>query len=247
MIKGLYTSAEGMIPLMAKQDQISNNLANINTTGYKKSSLVTRSFREFLKNDIEQPFVNEGTVIDEVAIDFSQGGLKQTGVPLDVAIEGEGFFTVDTPQGRRYTRNGNFSIDSDKRLVTSKGFPVIATMGDGTESIVKADGDNFSILGDGTVVVDGDNVGKLKMATFDKPYKLLREGGSLYKTSNPDALVYESNDFKLQQGFLETSNADPIRSMVDMISVFRTYEANQKAIHAQDETLGKAVNEVGRL
>lgn len=247
MVKGLFTSAEGMIPLMAKQDQIANNLANITTTGYKKSKLVVKTFNEFLTNDLNQPFVNNRIAVDDVVVDYTQGPLKQTDVPLDVAIEGEGFFMVETPQGRRYTRNGNFSIDRNKNLVTSNGYPVVGSIINGKENIIKIDGGNVSVLSDGTVTVDGEKRGKLKIVTFDKPYSLDSEGNSLYKPRTFNMNVYESSEFQLHQGFLETSNADPVQSMVEMISAFRNYEANQRAIWAQNETLGKAVNEVGKI
>lgn len=247
MVKGLYTSSEGMIPLMARQDQISNNLANILTTGYKKSKLLTKTFTEFLANDQRQPFVNDKITIDEVRIDFEQGAFKQTDNPLDMALEGDGFFMVETENGRRFTRNGNFSIDRSGNLVTSTGNLVIGRTKQGIEGPIQVEGKKPTILSDGTVMSGRDELGKLRIVTFAKPYPLDKQGDSLFVATRPDTPVFDANDCRVRQGFLEGSNADPIESMVEMITVFRNYEANQKAIWAQDETLGKAVNEVGRL
>jgi len=236
-----------MIPLMAKQDQIANNLANIATTGYKKSHLITKTFTEFLSDDLRQPFVNDRIMIDEVRIDFEQGSFNQTDNPLDLAIEGDGFFLVESENGRRFTRNGNFSIDRNGRLVTSTGNIVIGRNRQGIEGPIQIEGKKVNILQDGTVLSGDEELGRLRIVTLAKPYALNREGDSLFVLSRLDTAVFDASDFQVRQGFLETSNASPVESMVEMISTFRNYEANQKAIWAQNETLGKAVNEIGRL
>jgi flagellar basal-body rod protein FlgF len=247
MVKGLYTSSEGMIPLMAKQDQIANNLANINTVAYKKSKLLVKSFTQFLQNDLKQPFVNDKIAIDQVVIDFQQGPMKQTDNPLDVAIEGEGFFCVETPGGIRYTRDGNCSINRDGELVTAAGYPLLGKTGQGDQRHIKVEGNNINILADGTVSVDGEEAGVLRLVNFSKPYALEKQGDSLYRIATAGVTAFDASGCKLQQGFLEISNAEPVESMVEMIAAFRNYEANEKSIWAQNETLGKAVNEVGRL
>lgn len=246
MVKGLFTSTEGMLALMAKQDQIANNLANINTSGYKNSKLLTKSFSSYMQNDERQPFVDNRQMLHEVYVDYSQGPLNQTDNPLDAAIEGEGFFVVETPHGRRYTRNGNFSIDRDGYLVTSTGNKVIAQTIEGKDKLLKLEGKSINVQSDGTVAVDGIEKGRLRVVTFPKPFPLAREGEALYKLDRTDVKPVDVDDFEIHQGFLEVSNADPVQSMVEMISSFRHYEANQKSIHAQDETLKKAVNEIGK-
>ncbi len=112
MIQGIYTASQGMTSLADKQDQIANNLANIQTTGFKQSSLFTKTFQKYLANDQQQPFVNSEIQPDEVYVDYSEGNMIKTGSPMDVFIKGSGFLTVMTPDGMRYTRNGNLSLNA---------------------------------------------------------------------------------------------------------------------------------------
>jgi flagellar basal-body rod protein FlgG len=133
-------------------------------------------------------------------------------------------------------------------LVTNQGYPVLVKNGQGDVTTLKVAANNrMSIQSDGTISAEGEILGQLKIVNFNKPYPLDPQGNSLFKLHQAQAPVFEAADYKIHQGFLEMSNADPIESMVEMLSVFRNYEANQKSIWAQNESLGKAVNEVGRL
>ena len=129
MIQGIYIASQGMTPLMDKQDQIANNLSNLNTTGFKQSGLLEKSYQKYLADDKLQPFVNREIKPDQVYIDYSQGSLRKTDNPLDLSIKGDGFFTISTPNGIRYTRNGNFSLNSNGFLVTSDGSKVMSSDG----------------------------------------------------------------------------------------------------------------------
>ncbi len=243
MIQGLYTASTGMTALLQKQDQIANNLANSNTTGFKQSGLFTSAYQKLLSNDQNQVFANREIKADEVYVDYSEGTLRQTKSPLDLCIKGSGFFKIMTSDGVRYTRNGNFALSSEGFLVTNDGSKLI-----GTEGYIRVERDMpVQFTESGEVIQNGESKGVIKIVDFEKPYSMRRCGDSRFAPLNPEALELKSENFALKQGFLEGSNVDVIRNMVQMISSYRNFEADQKALHAQDETLDKAVNEVGRV
>jgi flagellar basal-body rod protein FlgF len=243
MIQGIYTASMGMTPLMDKQEQIANNLANINTTGYKQSGLFLKSYQKYLENDCHEPNVNREMKADEVYVDYSEGPMRQTNSPLDLCLKGSGFFGVMTSDGVQYTRNGNFSLDSEGLLVTSDGSKVL-----GKDGYIKVENQYpVSVNEKGEVVQDGQIRGILKVVDFDKPYKLLRCGESRFKPEQPASAERVSAGYVVKEGYLEASNVNVVRSMVDMITTYRNYEADQRALWAQDQTLDKAVNMVGRL
>jgi flagellar basal-body rod protein FlgF len=243
MIQGIYIATQGMIPLMDKQDQIANNLANINTTGFKQSGLFLKSYQKYLANDLQQPNVNREIKADEVYIDYSEGSLKPTNNPLDCSIRGSGFFSVMTSEGLQYTRNGNFSLDSEGYLVTSDGSKVL-----GKDGFIRMEAEYpVSINDHGEVSQQGSIKAVLKVVDFDKPYKLLRCGESRFKPEQPVDAEKISAGYVVKQGYLETANVNVVSNMVQMISAFRNFEADQRALLAQDQTLDKSVNMVGRL
>lgn len=244
MIQGISLATQGMSALMKKQDQIANNLANINTTGFKQSNLFIKSYEKYLGNDVREPFANREIKADEVYIDYREGSMKKTGNDLDFMIKGSGFFTIMTPKGVRYTRNGNFSLNPDGFLVTSDGSKIMSKSG-----FIRfhKDGGKIRINHDGEVLQGDEITGKLKIVDFKKPYRLLRDGNSYFRPQLPDNPVVKSPGYIIKQGFLEGSNVNTIRNMVQMISAVRNYEADQRALQAQDQTLDKAVNSVGRL
>ncbi len=243
MIQGIYTASRGMTPLLQQQDIIANNLANINTTGFKQSSLFVESYRRFLANDLQEPFAENDIKADRVHIDYTEGPMKATGAPLDCCIKGSGFFTLMTPDGIAYTRNGNFSLDPDGLIISSDGYKVM-----GTDGYIRVDRDYpVTITEDGEVMQENELKGVLKIVDFDKPYNLYQCGNGLFRPLSPDNTEKKSAGFSIRRGYLEGSNVNMIRNMVRMISLYRNFEADQKALHAQDETLEKAVNQVGRV
>jgi len=204
-------------------DIIANRLANAGTTGYKGESV---TFDELL-----QP---------RMRIDLSQGDSQTTGNPLDLAILGDGFFKVQTPQGDRYTRNGTFSLDKEKYLVTQDGHRVLGEGGP-----IALDGEQIKISEGGDVNVDGSQVGKLKLVTFKAAEKLKKEGASFlsYMGDSQDELKPERTS--VQQGVLEQSNVSVVSEMTRMIETTRSYESVQKIIQTYAEMDTKAVTEVG--
>jgi flagellar basal-body rod protein FlgF len=243
MIQGIFTASQGMTVLLQKQEQFANNLANINTTGFKESGLFAQAYQKYLANDQLQPYANREIKPDEVHINFTEGPMNKTDNPLDCTIRGSGFFTIMTPEGVRYTRNGHFSTSSDGFLVDGQGARVMST-----EGFVRLDKmEPVLVSAEGRVMQGNDTKGQLRIADFQKPYKLTREGDSYFKPVLPDNPEVASTGFGIRQGFLEASNVNTIRNMVQMIASFRNYEADQKALLSQDDTLAKAVNEVGKV
>jgi len=243
MIQGLYTATRGMTPLMQQQDQIANNLANINTTGYKQSGLFIKSYQKYLSNDLMEPFANQDIKADEVYIDYREGTMKTTNQPFDLFIKGSGFFKIMSDNGIQYTRNGNFSLNNEGLIVTSTGARVM-----GEEGYIRVERNRpVTITEEGEVLQDNDTKGKIAIVDFEKPYTLKRNGDSCFTPLLPDNPGIQSKGYLLKQGYLECSNVDMVKNMVQMISSYRTFESDQKALQAQDETLEKAVNQVGRI
>lgn len=243
MIKGVYHAAAGMLPRMNQQETVGNNLANVNTSGFKSDK---RYFRMALDNMLLQGGQNGmmKTLSDDefsLLTDFSQGSLTETKNPFDLAIHGEGFFCLETEDTVSYTRNGSFSISAEGEIINSQGYKLLSE--DGPIRIV---GRNVSIMDDGTVLVDGQNVSKIKVTDFEQPYSLKRNGYGYFVPENPEDEGNISEHYQVKQGFLENSNVDPIAEMLQMIELNRNYESCQKAIHSQDDTLRLAVNEIAK-
>ena len=243
MIQGIHIATMGMTPLLDKQDQIANNLANINTTGYKQSGLFLKAYQKYLADDIRQLNVNREIKADEVYIDYAEGVPKLTNGTLDACIKGSGFFTVMTPDGVQYTRNGNFSLDAEGYLVTSDGSKVMSKDG-----YIRVDEEYPVFINEkGEISQQGQIKAALKIVDFEKPYKLLRCGEGRFKPEQPVESERISAGYVVKQGYLESSNVNVISNMVQMIAAHRNFEADQRALQAQDQTLDKAVNMVGRM
>jgi flagellar basal-body rod protein FlgF len=243
MIQGIYIASMGMTPLMDKQDQIANNLANINTTGFKQSGLFLKSYQKYLADDLQQPNVNREIKADEVYIDFSEGSPQQTNSSLDLCIKGTGFFSIMTAEGIKYTRNGNFALDNKGFLVASDGSKVL-----GRDGYIQVEHEfPVAINEKGEVSQHGRIKANLKVVDFDKPYKLLRCGESRFRPEQPIDSETISTGYIVKQGYLESANVNVVSNMVQMISAYRNFEADQRALLAQDQTLDKAVNLVGRM
>jgi flagellar basal-body rod protein FlgG len=244
-------AATGMLVQRKKMDVITNNITNVDTTGYKKDQLLSRSFKDMLISKIDDPAVvnystaigsqNTGVHIDEVVTDFSSGSLEETGEMTDLAIQGDGFFTVSTKNGERYTRDGSFSVNSEGYLVTADGNYVLGTSGK-----IRVGTGKFTVSEQGVVSVNGTPAGKLKIVNFADTAGLRKEGSNLYANYST-SIVSSTGETAVKQGCLEGSNVDIASEMVDMLSVSRMYETNQRMVKMLDESLDKAVNEVGRV
>lgn len=260
MIRGLYISASSAVCEGKRIDTISNNIANANTTGFKKDLYVTQSFPEILTmkmggeaakiNGIKLPAplnvigtMNAGVHTSVVVTDFTQGSLSPTENPLDVAISGSGFFTVETENGERYTRDGSFSLNADGYIVTKDGHMVL-----GENGYIQINGNDIRIDEKGNIYSGGELIDRLKLVDFQDYSALMKEGSNLYTIISEEWMGQEKAfESTIKQGFIEGSNVNAVKEMTDMITMLRSYEANQRLIRAHDELLEKAVNEVGRL
>ena len=286
MLRGIYTGAAGMVVQQDRLDAISNNLANVDTTGYKRDTAIQKAFPELLLRRMSDDGVTQfparhpavgsfdsapvvgsvgtGVETNEVYTSFSQGGLKQTENSFDLALEGQGFFVVQTPYGERYTRNGSFLIGPEGMLVTKQGYPVL-----GEDGPIHLKLNNFVVNEDGVVFENADfaddpqrlvsmrenewlntvEVDRLQIVQVRQSRYLQKQGDSFWRTTEEsgDAAILTDGRPKVRQGFLETSNVNPVTEMVQMIEVNRAYEANQKVIQAQDQATSRLINEAMRL
>ncbi len=248
MIRGLYTAATGMQSQQSRMDTVTNNLANAQTIGYKQDTLLTRSFEEQLISrlgDSGQPggqtigSIAGGVHIDEVATLFGQGAHKATGIQTDLALTGDGFFTIATPAGERYTRAGSFTVSADGFLTTQDGQAVL-----GENGPIQVGSEPFSVSANG-LVVHQDGVDALRITAFDDNSALQKTGSGLWQ--NTGAGTIAGTEVTVSQGYLEQSNVDLTEQVVDMMSITRNYEINQRVLKTMDERLGQAVNEIGKL
>ena len=254
MIRSLWIAKTGLDAQQTQMDVISNNLANVNTTGFKRSRAV---FEDLLYQTMRQPGAQSsqqtqlpsglqiGTGVRPVATEriHTQGNLQQTANDKDVAIQGAGFFQVLLPDGTTgYTRDGSFQIDSQGQLVTASGFPIQPAI------TIPSDAQSLTIARDGTVsvtqpgVVTPTQIGTLQLATFINPAGLESRGENLYAetaaSGNPNATTPGTNGSGLLlQNYVETSNVNVVEEMVNMIQTQRAYEINSKAISTSDQML----------
>ncbi len=229
-------------------DGLANNLANVNTAGFKQ--ILTRVAQPDAPNKAGTAQTSAagrsgGGGLGSVtradifhAVDNRPGPITATGRDTDVAVMGRGFFEIDTPEGKRYTRDGSFQINQQKQLVTPSGLLV---QGDGGAIVLN--GSDFSIASDGTVSVDGKAAGRLKLVGFDDPTRLEHVGGSMVRA--PEDLVptpIPPEEVVVAQGHLEGSNVNPINTLVAMITAQRAFEVQSNVLKSEDEMLRKSVN-----
>jgi flagellar basal-body rod protein FlgF len=276
MFRGLYTATAGMISQQRRQEMLSNNLANVNTPGYKADQASLRAFPEMLLHQIggtgsksnvlprvSSPIgeLSTGVYMQETLPNFIQGDLQETGNRMDLALlqgtipvdeetgeSGVLFFLVANEQGEsRLTRNGRFTVDSAGNLVTNQGEFLLSIEGER----IQVNSERFTVRDDGSIEEDGLIVAQLDVALVDNPNSLVKEGNGLYRFDVEEDFESAVNNpdvtYQLQQGFIERSNVNTEETMVKMLNAYRGFEANQKVIQAYDRSMDKAVNEVGKI
>jgi flagellar basal-body rod protein FlgF len=277
MLRGFYTAASGMLTQQRMTEMHTNNMANANTPGFKADQASVRAFPELLLQRIHNQGIpntaktlplgktigslNSGSYVQEAIPSFLQGGLQETGRKTDIALLEQNvpidpqtgqksalFFTVQDANGDvRYTRNGNFTVDGQGFLTTNEGYYVLRQNG----QPISIESGDFQLSEDGTVLENGQAVGRINISIANNPNTLIKEGNGLFRSENgqglPSAIGNEGITYTLQQGFVERSNVDTAQTMTQMLSAFRAFEANQKVLQAYDKSLEKTVNEVGRL
>ena len=245
MIRGIYTSASALRAATMHQTRLAHNITNLQTAGFKQVLTTHQAYEaqrlgeyngdtaalvRSLNGGMEQ-----GLLIPEEIIDFSQGAPEMTDRPLDMALEGDGFFRLQTEEGERYTRDGTFHRDPLGRLVNRDGYFVLNDTGQPINLAVGA----VSVSPDGVVLAGGEVAGRLGLASFADNAALIRENGNLYRS---EAAALPAANLRVQQGYLEGSNVDENVHMLEMMRITRLYEASQRAIQTQDQTLNRAIS-----
>lgn len=250
MIRGLYTGASGMLSESAKVDAIANNLANVNTAGYKRDNVINREFGDMLidrvnDGDTKRTTIGSmglGTVVDAIMPNFESGMLQQTGNNFDVAIQGDGFFTVETADGPRYTRNGSFIKNAAGELTTLEGQRVLGM--NGPIVLPAEETGQLNISGDGQVSLGATVIDQLQIVDFPDRKSLQKQGSSLFFNDSNQQPTPSTSTVK--QGMKESSNVNVVKEMINLIVAQRTYESNSKVVLNVDRNLDKLINEVGK-
>lgn len=257
MVKGLYTAYTGMIHQQKRLDTLTNNLANAATTGYKKEGATAAAFKEAMSYKIKDGSeayldrqlggISLGVKVGESYRDFSQGAFKITNANFDLALEGNGFFSISftNKQGEqsvKYTRDGSFTMSEDGYLMTKDGDFVL----DVNQNPIRLDTtENFSVDILGNIYQGEQVVNTLGIVDFEDYNYLEAYGENLFDLVEGGEII--DSGARVYQGYLETSNVQTVSEMVEMITVTRAYETNQKIINSIDSTLDKVVNQVGKV
>lgn len=278
MFRGFYTVASGMIAQQRRTEMLTNNMANVNTPGFKAEQSSIRSFPEMFmasQQSTQIPTENgfnmkgiapigplsTGVYMQETLPMFIQGQLQETELTTDLAlidgflpvdeetgVQGAIFFTLENDEGGTYyTRNGNFALDANGFLTSPSGYYVLDSNG----NRIALQNDNFRVTDSG-VIMEGDNaVATLGISFAERPDTLMKQGDGLFVTETGENLVAANSipnaTYSIQQGYIERSNVDAGRTMTDLLTAYRAFEANQKVLQAYDRSMEKAVNEVGRV
>jgi len=234
----MYSAASALETAAANQEIVAENLANCTTPGYRRQGLLFAAYDPLGQSDLES-FAPSSRISDVRSTGgfthFEQGPIKQTGNPLDLVVNGDAFFTVDGPDGPLYTRNGGFQLNGDGQLQTSSGYRVRGTGGTIT---FPANVSNITVSTDGFVYANGQEVGQLKLATFQNPAALQRVGPTLFAGPAPQAPP--PGAASVAQGYREGSNVQVVNEMVSMMLGMRHYEAAERALRSLSDVTAQA-------
>ncbi|MDR0454852.1 MAG: flagellar basal-body rod protein FlgF [Deferribacteraceae bacterium] len=253
MQNGLYVAAGGLLMQQQRMDVISNNIANINTNGFKRDLAVFSDYRpvdkrypqNWIQKSLYNRTINSSVKLDDIYTDFEMGHFKKTENSFDVALQDiKNFFAVETPWGVRYTRDGEFTMNSDGELVTRDGFNLL-DRNTGAPIVIPPDHRRMDITNDGTVYIDNAAIGQIDVARFEETEYLQKVGRNLYAAV--DALPDIPQNPTVTQGYVETSNIDPIMEMVRMIDSMRGFELYQKVVHTYDSLNDQAANVIAKV
>lgn len=227
MVSGIYQMIDGCLIHKIRFETIANNLANINTSAFKKDFI---SFSEQLASQ----YVS--------STDFKAGDIMYTGNQMDLALAGKGFFKIQTARGIRYTRNGALTRNTEGMLATAQGDAVM-----GQNGPIKIEGQKVDILHNGQILVDGKRVDRLEVVDFDDLQQLRKEGASMFRYQGEDDGIQSVETLDIRQGYLEGSNVNSTEEMIKMIETMRAFESSQRAIHTIDDITSKMVNDYGLI
>jgi len=264
---GLYTAVCGSRCQENRLEILSNNLANVGTAGFKEDRPIFRVSNPRIENAVvlKDPAAHRKFMLSQklninypafsgIKTDFSTGQMKYTGNQLDVAIRGQGFFVVETPQGELYTRTGNFSINDRNKLVTQDGYTLKGKEKKGKgeqekEEHIEITGTEISFNKDGTISMDGEQINTLRVVDFKDYSSLRKEGNNFFKNvgGEKNKIKVKTGEYEIDQHFLEVSSVNVVKEMLKMIDVLRIYESYQKVIQSLDEIDSRATRDVGAV
>lgn len=274
-MKNIWVPLSGQIAQQRKVETIANNIANANTAGFKKDQVAFREYLSAVDNpssDIDIPngefspddfyrsrgAENAMVKVDGSYTDFEQGPLKPTGNHFDLALHGKGFFEVLTPNGIRFTRNGNFTLNKDSELVTAQGFKLLASMTPeqasdpnandiGARIMKLPNGSKFSISKEGDLYTKDGKLGSISVVEFKDLHAIRKEGNSLFINNAPENLVRSEISTSVNQGFIEGSNVNAVKEMSELIQAHRHFDNIQNAIKTYDSISSKIVNDIAKF
>lgn len=241
---GIQSLVSSMEAQWQRHEVLANNLANLSTPGFKRDDLAVVPLGP-TGVPMAPMGANVVTLEGQAMVqwtDFSQGPLHETGRNLDMALNGSGFFAVQTPNGVRYTRAGSFNVSGNGTLMTSTGFPVLGQRGP-----IVVGSERVTVAPSGEVVREGRPVDSLRVVDFPKPYHLLKEGNGLFVPAAASGPPEPARGYDVVAGSLESSNVNSVETMVSMIELLRKYEAAQRAIQAVEEANRQATQDIGRV
>ncbi len=248
MIRGMYEAAASMVSSMTRLMRLSNNLANVTTPGYKQDLSAPHAFKDLVLQRFDANGGNMAplgslpsiVVADKPRLDLSQGLLRQTGRPMDLALSGPGFFAVEKDGQELYTRNGTFGVDAQGVLRTDDGGLVL-----GEQGAITVGAGALNIDQDGSVLVDGVVVDRLKLVNFPDGAELRKKGHSYIE--NVGGTPEPAGQAGVFQGFLEGANVDVVNAMLELLTSRKTYGSSQHILQLADTALQKAVSELGKV
>lgn len=267
MFKGFYTAASGMIAQQRRTEVITNNMANVNTAGFKQDVSTIRSFPEMLLSKYDQYSVptqdtlkmvngksigslSTGVYMQETVPLFTQGALKETGFTTDLALidvnvgeNGAFFYTIEGEDGPLYTKNGNFTLDGAGYLTTASGMYVL----DQNNQRINLSSDQFTVNSSGLITDEQGQTYQLQISYAANTNDLVKRGDNLFYLEEDQVANTEGMTFSIQQGYLEGSNVDMESQMTELLTAYRAFEANQKVLQAYDKSMDKVANEIGKV
>lgn len=234
----LYVLLSQQDALQRQMDVVAQNIANVSTTGFKSSDVL---FEDFIVSP--DPKFKQHMVLDRGTLrNTTQGPLTKTDNPLDVAISGQGYFAVQTPQGVQYTRQGSFQIDATGTIVTADGFPLLS--GGGSSVSIPSNATQIAISNDGTISTDTGNVGRLRVVKFANEQAMKQTYGGFYQTDEAPEI---DEDAQINQGMLESSNVKPVAEMTHVIEISRAYERVAHLIDAENQRMANAIRSLAKV
>jgi len=244
MDNALLISLSHQIASYRSMDVIANNLANVSTPAFQREEPTFQEYVTRVPPAEGQSGMQSLSFVQDAGVvrDISEGRMEHTGAQFDFAIHGKGFFTVQTPNGERYTRAGHFTLNDSGQLVTSNGD---AVQGDGGPITITPDDGEVHIAQDGTVSGKNGQIGRIRVVDFQNPRALLKEGATLYNANGQSPVSADS--FQLQTGMIETSNVEPVIEISHMIEVMRAYQATATLTQTQEDLMRQAIDKLGSM